>query len=521
MLPHAAPRPLTSFWRVLSAAATAGAALAATGCGAPSEEELAVKPPMGTHAQPLSFLPRLPYPADLTMGVSQGWGGAWSHQGNLYYAIDFNLPGNADLGVHVLAVEDGAVTYRYEDCTCEGCSCNGGWGNAIVVDHGGGEYSKYTHLQTDSIPDSLQVGSTVCQGLHLGNIGNTGNSTGSHLHFQFQSDGTLNGPSIPFERFEETSGVPQEGGNYTSMNDEQSSCADPTGCSVSIDGGTTVVDDQTDCFSRSGQYWWEQSYGHDGHHWYTYTIDEPDPDCTGRWELNVVAADSYQVEVFVPDNPDALSSGVTYRIHHNGSTDTAEVDQQASRGSWVSLGSYDFAQSFEQHLRILDNTGEPYVDEDGPRLVLDAVRLTSAAACSDECSASERRCSGQGWQQCDDFDADPCLEWGGGGPCEPGTHCEGGECVPGDPPDGGSGGAAGSAGAGGSGGAGAGAAAGVPASAGEGDLSGNVACRLGRPAPGRLGPSPAWLLLGLLLAARRRHARAQRSTIATRARRSQ
>lgn len=153
-------------------------------------------PGVGTVSQPLSFTPNLPWPSSISMYVTQGQDGSWSHQGNLYYALDFAVAGCA--GTHVLAAGDGSVTYTHEACSCDNCDCNQGWGNAIVVDHGNGDYSKYTHLQYNSIP-GLSVGSQVCRGDHLGNFGSTGWSTGPHLHLQFQDGPGLNDTSVQFE----------------------------------------------------------------------------------------------------------------------------------------------------------------------------------------------------------------------------------------------------------------------------------------------------------------------------------
>lgn len=48
--------------------------------------------------------------------------------------------------------------------------------------------------------------------------------------------------------------------------------------------------------------------------------------------------------------------------------------------------------------------------------------------CVDECSAGSRRCSGDGYQICGDFDSDPCLEWGPIVDCPPGETCSNGYC---------------------------------------------------------------------------------------------
>lgn len=62
-------------------------------------------------------------------------------------------------------------------------------GNYVVVDHGGGMVSKYYHLKYGSIPAGIRKGVTVKAGDTLGFMGNTGDSTGAHLHFQLEQDG--------------------------------------------------------------------------------------------------------------------------------------------------------------------------------------------------------------------------------------------------------------------------------------------------------------------------------------------
>lgn len=56
---------------------------------------------------------------------------------------------------------------------------NGGYGNYIVINHGGTQ-TLYAHLSSVEV----SVGSSVAQGDHIGAVGNTGRSTGDHLHFE-------------------------------------------------------------------------------------------------------------------------------------------------------------------------------------------------------------------------------------------------------------------------------------------------------------------------------------------------
>ena len=62
-------------------------------------------------------------------------------------------------------------------------------GNYVTLKHPNDEYSFYAHLATDSV--TVEKGQKVKQGQVLGKLGNSGNSTGPHLHFQLMA-----GPSM-------------------------------------------------------------------------------------------------------------------------------------------------------------------------------------------------------------------------------------------------------------------------------------------------------------------------------------
>ena len=115
LIPFKASVPLLPPFGLMMLLAAAG------GCVDGAEES----PAYGQVQQALAFEPSLPWPSGEALTVTQGWNGGFSHQGNLYYAIDF--AGAGVNGMHALSVGDGQVVYRHDACTCDGCSCNGSW----------------------------------------------------------------------------------------------------------------------------------------------------------------------------------------------------------------------------------------------------------------------------------------------------------------------------------------------------------------------------------------------------------
>jgi murein DD-endopeptidase MepM/ murein hydrolase activator NlpD len=67
---------------------------------------------------------------------------------------------------------------------------NGGYGNATIIDHGGGMATLYGHQSSISVG----VGQTVAAGEVIGAVGSTGKSTGCHLHFEVRINGNAVDP---------------------------------------------------------------------------------------------------------------------------------------------------------------------------------------------------------------------------------------------------------------------------------------------------------------------------------------
>jgi len=91
--------------------------------------------------------------------------------GTNHFGIDIA----GDTGDPVWATDAGVIVYAGWN--------NWGYGNMVLVDHGGGFQSLYAHLSGISVG----CGQSVGQGDIVGSLGNTGNSSGSHLHFEIMT----------------------------------------------------------------------------------------------------------------------------------------------------------------------------------------------------------------------------------------------------------------------------------------------------------------------------------------------
>lgn len=136
-------------------------------------------------------------------------------QGHLHQ-IDYNiwLAGLRYESGDVAATKAGAVKY-VKDSSSTKCSLStslGKWvypntetacpwteANLLVLQHPGGEFSWYLHLEQESVPDRLRtVGAPVHRGDVVGVEGDTGWSTGVHLHFMVTTDYVVGSSGMPW-----------------------------------------------------------------------------------------------------------------------------------------------------------------------------------------------------------------------------------------------------------------------------------------------------------------------------------
>ena len=139
---------------------------------------------------------RLPYDESLTLRVHQAFDGTYSHQhAQSKHAVDFGM----DEGTPVLAARSGVVMSSETDFYSSGTDMAkfASRANEIRILHGDGTMGVYAHLELESVV--VAVGDRVSAGQVIARSGNTGFSTGPHLHFAVQRNigGAL--ASIPFQ----------------------------------------------------------------------------------------------------------------------------------------------------------------------------------------------------------------------------------------------------------------------------------------------------------------------------------
>ena len=128
------------------------------------------------------------YAVDVPLGDFKGTGqfrpavaGTYITQGfwSGHRAIDYA----GRIGTPIVASDQGVVAHAHY-------GWNHGYGNLVVIDHGNGFSSLYAHLASITVKN----GDRVRQGQQIGTLGNTGRSTGPHLHLEIRLNGVQQHP---------------------------------------------------------------------------------------------------------------------------------------------------------------------------------------------------------------------------------------------------------------------------------------------------------------------------------------
>ena len=104
------------------------------------------------------------------------------------YKLHTGIDLRCSTGTNVYAANGGTVTTS---------GYSSAWGNYIIINHGGGYTTLYAHLSSRKVAK----GATVKQGTVIGKSGNTGYSTGPHLHFEINRNGSSYDPLTEFKGF--------------------------------------------------------------------------------------------------------------------------------------------------------------------------------------------------------------------------------------------------------------------------------------------------------------------------------
>lgn len=147
---------------------------------------------------------RLPIAPDIPLKIGQGFGGSFSHnQPGSRYAVDFTLP----IGTPVLAARAGTVMdlARWFHKNGQDLKRDAARANYVRILHDDGSMAVYAHLDYNGI--LVRPGQRVAAGQRIARSGNTGYSTGPHLHFAVQVNRDMQLVSVPFSMVD-ASGTP-------------------------------------------------------------------------------------------------------------------------------------------------------------------------------------------------------------------------------------------------------------------------------------------------------------------------
>lgn len=137
----------------------------------------------------LKSLPMKEYVITQSFGAqNNGYLGYTTHLG-----IDFDYQDSSP----IYSAGDGIILYSgCNDSNCgsmqDGNAYGNGFGNMVVIDHGDGLWTIYGHMLEHPM---VEIGESVTAGTQIGKLGNTGNSTGSHLHFEVHEHGNVVDPN--------------------------------------------------------------------------------------------------------------------------------------------------------------------------------------------------------------------------------------------------------------------------------------------------------------------------------------
>ena len=243
-----------------------------------------------------------------------------------------------------------------------------GYGNYIVINHSGGFRTLYAHLRANT-PFNVSVGEEVNQGELIGWSGNTGNSSGAHLHFGVYR-GTFSSNEVnTTDPFGWRGNYPDPllgfGSGHTASCLWRSNDSDPVSCA------DTIIEDAAAFGFKISGTWSTSQIGNGFHMYFRSTTTGNDH---AEWCFPTYYYGSYKFYAWIPWE-NATSQSADYGIWTSSGWRTVTVNQQIYSNKWVYLGTFDLNPSFNPSYNcvILNaNTGEP----SGSRWVgVDAIKI--------------------------------------------------------------------------------------------------------------------------------------------------
>lgn len=243
-------------------------------------------------------------------------------------------------GTDVLAAAAGEVAVSQDNYGC--------YGHTIILDHGNGYYTMYTHLNQRLVGGT---GTPVTAGQHIGESGSSVgpgcDPVGAHLHFGVRHGGYGN-TTYSVDPF----GWRGEGRDpLFDYNGKESTCLWRSSDEDPISCADTIVEDAAAGSVAFPLANWQVSNRGNGYHTF-YRSNTATQYDYHTWSTSAISnplrPGPCKVYAFVPEDPDdsgglPFSQQVTYNIWTDSGWQSAMVSQRWHQNEWVPLGTYQIA----------------------------------------------------------------------------------------------------------------------------------------------------------------------------------
>lgn len=271
-----------------------------------------------------------------------------------------------------------------------------GYGLFVRIDHRNGYQTIYGHLSVVAVDNGTQI-ADAATGRVIGISGNTGDSSGTHLHFELEPGsysvnpygwiGSREIPNDPWPNHPDGIGKVSYDlwAHYPSISN---STVYTSGNSIPAPpdpdpnaAGVVLVDESSTSFTEDpAGCWTSATSGYTNSLRYVSTFTSTQSPgytaCAGTWSLPSLTgqAGDFDLYAYIP-TAHATSDGAIYEIHHQGRTNQAVVAQAEFRNGgkhWAYLGKYTFDLNGTESVRLTNVTAD---EGNGLELAADAIML--------------------------------------------------------------------------------------------------------------------------------------------------